>query len=239
MNHFKFKDTFTAISLLAAFASVVLAIEGYFREASYLIFLNILVLDLFDGWVARLTNTSNDFGKHFDAITDFVGCTLCVSFIIYIGLKDYSMIWAATGAFIFLFSGTIRWVRSQIENIKAEGYFIGFIRNGSAMINVALLNSFLIQEYHLYELSLVCIVLTSVLCLTHIPYWGNDKSKAVAAPRVKAYLYFAVLAQIGLSFMGNFFEGIVLWILAYMVSPLCIVDKAVFENIKRQLKEQN
>ena len=57
--------------LFAGFYSIIMAVNQQFEGAAIAIFVA-GVLDSLDGRVARLTNTTSDFGAHFDSLADVV-----------------------------------------------------------------------------------------------------------------------------------------------------------------------
>ena len=61
---FLLPNLFTTAAFFAGFYSIVVAIDGNFQKAGAAIFIAML-LDGMDGRVARLTNTSTQFGKEY------------------------------------------------------------------------------------------------------------------------------------------------------------------------------
>jgi CDP-diacylglycerol--serine O-phosphatidyltransferase len=61
----------TTGALFAGFYSMIAAIDGNFSRAAIAIFVA-MFLDWADGWVARMTSTSSEFGKEFDSLADMV-----------------------------------------------------------------------------------------------------------------------------------------------------------------------
>ncbi len=62
---------FTTISLYLGIASIFASIGSEFDKASYLILLAI-IFDALDGTIAKLTNSSSEFGKQYDSLSDLV-----------------------------------------------------------------------------------------------------------------------------------------------------------------------
>ena len=59
-------NLFTIAGLFAGFYAIVTAMEGYFNYAAVAIFVA-MIMDFFDGRVARLTNTQSAFGAELDS----------------------------------------------------------------------------------------------------------------------------------------------------------------------------
>ena len=64
-------NLFTTAALFAGFYAVIAAMGGRFSAAAAAIFVA-MIMDGLDGRVARLTNTSSDFGKEYDSLSDMV-----------------------------------------------------------------------------------------------------------------------------------------------------------------------
>jgi len=236
MKYIKFKDIFTILNLFLSFYAVILVMNGQFLYASILAFFNIMVLDFVDGLVARLTRTSNEFGKHLDSVTDFVGSSLIVPFFIFAAYRDFNIYIAVIGGFIPLLVGVIREVTSRLENVKSLGHFIGFPRNAAAITIICYLNSTFITLWKLYWVGFALILLVSFLQLSRIPFIGNDKTKAKFQTRFKFYLVFAVTSTVLCFYLGLFWDAIFMYLLAYILSPLALADKQIRNEISQQVE---
>ena len=75
-------NLFTTGCLFAGFFAIVQAMHGRFTEAAIAIFVA-MVLDSLDGRVARLTNTTSDFGAQYDSLADMVAFGAAPALIIY------------------------------------------------------------------------------------------------------------------------------------------------------------
>lgn len=236
MRYLKFKDFFTMLNLFLAFYAVVLVFDGKIEIASYLILLNALVLDIIDGMVARITKTSNIFGKHFDSITDFFGSSMIIPFFLYFILKDYNRPFAIIVAFMPLVVGVLREIQNRIEDIKVKGYFIGFPRSSAGVVIIAFINTRLIVDLHLYWLVLPMTLYLCYTQLSHTPYVGNDKPMLMKIPRMKFYLIACIPLLIGLSIAGYFWETVVVYMGIYLLSSHILIEQSVWDEIKRQVK---
>lgn len=235
MQNFKLKDIFTALNLFLSLVAVLLLFSDRFELAAYLLFVNIIIIDVLDGLIARLTKTSNDFGKHFDSVTDFFGSSMIVPFYIFYALKGDHFYLAIVSAFVPLFAGVIREVNSRIYPVSYPGYFVGFPRNASALIIVSFLLSTPFTLWHLSWLAFVLIVFLSYLQLSHIPFIGNNKPLLMKMPRVKLYLIIGASLQVGLAFTGFFWDGAFIILMCFVMSPFVWREKEIRSQIKNQL----
>lgn len=224
------------LNLFLAFYAVVLVFDGKIEIASSLILLNALVLDILDGMVARATKTSNLFGKHFDSITDFFGSSMIIPFFLYFVLKDYNRPFAIFVAFLPLVVGVLREIQNRIEDVKVKGFFIGFPRSSAGVVIIAFINTRLITQLHQYWLVLLMTLYLSYTQLSHTPYVGNDKPMLMKIPRMKFYLSTGLVLLIGLSLIGYFWEVIVIFMGFYLLSSHIIIEKSVWEDVRRQVK---
>ncbi|MFK7893212.1 MAG: CDP-diacylglycerol--serine O-phosphatidyltransferase [Granulosicoccus sp.] len=75
-------NLFTTSALLAGFYSIVLAYQGNYRVAGIAI-LVAMILDGFDGRVARMTNTTTAFGAEYDSMADMISFGMAPAFLVY------------------------------------------------------------------------------------------------------------------------------------------------------------
>ncbi|MBX2824740.1 MAG: CDP-diacylglycerol--serine O-phosphatidyltransferase [Gammaproteobacteria bacterium] len=75
-------NLFTTSALLAGFYGIVAAYGGRF-EAAAIAILVAMVLDGFDGRVARMTNTTSAFGAEYDSMSDMVSFGVAPAFLVY------------------------------------------------------------------------------------------------------------------------------------------------------------
>ncbi len=75
-------NLFTTACLFSGFYAIVLAMNNQFAQASVAIFVA-MVLDTLDGRVARLTNTTSDFGANYDSLADMVSFGVAPALIAY------------------------------------------------------------------------------------------------------------------------------------------------------------
>lgn len=118
-------NLFTIAGLFAGFYAIVTAMEGYFNYAAVAIFVA-MIMDFFDGRVARLTNTQSAFGAELDSLSDMVSFGVAPALVIYswslAGLGKLG--WLA--AFIFAAAGALRLARFNTQVLVADKrYFQG------------------------------------------------------------------------------------------------------------------
>jgi CDP-diacylglycerol---serine O-phosphatidyltransferase len=111
---FLLPSLFTVGNMLCGFASVLHAIHQRLELAAWLIILA-GVLDGLDGRIARLTNSSSDFGKEYDSLADVVSFGVAPAILAYQwGLNGMGR-WGWAVAFLFLVAGSVRLARFNVH----------------------------------------------------------------------------------------------------------------------------
>lgn len=116
-------NLFTIAGLFAGFYAIVSAMEGYFSNAAISIFIA-MIMDFFDGRVARLTNTQSAFGAELDSLSDMVSFGVAPALVVYSwSLESLGKLgWLA--AFIFAAAGALRLARFNTQAMDKR-YFQG------------------------------------------------------------------------------------------------------------------
>lgn len=126
-------NLFTAGSIFLGVLSVIYASKGKFEIACWLILIS-MILDGFDGRVARLTNTASKFGVEFDSLADVVAFGVAPAMLLYfyIGM-DYGRLGMSVPA-IFVIFGAVRLARFNITSSSEPNSFIGLPIPSAAVI---------------------------------------------------------------------------------------------------------
>ena len=129
---FLLPNLFTTGALFAGFYSIVAAVDGNFQNAGAAIFVA-FVLDGIDGRVARLTNTSTQFGKEYDSLSDMVSFGLAPAVVVYqwgvARLTEWNVAWGRVGwlvAFLFAVAAALRLARFNSQPAgTSKRFFVG------------------------------------------------------------------------------------------------------------------
>ena len=166
---------FTLSSLFLGYLALIQIFKGNFINAVYLI-TGSVILDGFDGTVARLTKTESNFGVQLDSLVDAATFGVVPGFMIYIwGFQgEYSQVGKVIG-FVFLMAGIIRLARYNVLK-EAEAYlsnvFIGLpIPLGALSIGsiVLLFEKPLVEKYDI-TLFAIFVILVAILMISNIKY---------------------------------------------------------------------
>ena len=112
-------------NLFCGWACIVYALRGdYATAAPFVAFA--MVLDTFDGRIARLTNTTSEFGVEFDSLADIVSFGVAPALLVFSwGLQPLGRLGWAIG-FLYITSAAMRLARYNIQGNEGDKrYFVG------------------------------------------------------------------------------------------------------------------
>lgn len=143
-------NLFTSMNLFSGFFAIVKAADGNYTAAAWLIVLA-GIFDALDGAMARLTNTSSEFGVELDSLADVVSFGAAPSFILY---RAFFHQWDTVGvvlASLPALCGALRLARFNVQLVGFDkDYFRGLPIPSAALVLISYL-----VFYHLPETSLV------------------------------------------------------------------------------------
>jgi CDP-diacylglycerol--serine O-phosphatidyltransferase len=165
-------NAFTMANLFCGFFSVILASNGKFVQASWLI-VAAAALDALDGKVARFAKVSSQFGVEYDSLADVVSFGFAPSFLAY---QVVFQNWGTLGMFISFLPLVFGSVRLARFNIKLKGfnkdYFEGLPIPSAAVTIV----TFVVFNYHFWDqlrwekVFLFIFIAVSILMVSTIRY---------------------------------------------------------------------
>ncbi len=139
-------NIFTTLSLFFGFYSILASVEGRFSHAAWYILFSALC-DGLDGTVARMTNTTSQFGVEYDSLCDLVAFGAAPAVMVYlwaltpdflVGLAPYHQRLGAAAAFVFLACGALRLARFNVfSGVRDPGFFQGLPIPGGALMMAA------------------------------------------------------------------------------------------------------
>ncbi len=125
-------NLFTTAGLFAGFYAIVSAMSGKFEAAAIAIFVA-MIMDGIDGRVARLTNTSSEFGVQYDSLSDMVCFGLAPALVVFEwalrSMLEQGWLWSKLGwlaAFVYTAGAALRLARFNTQVASADKrYFQG------------------------------------------------------------------------------------------------------------------
>jgi len=135
-------NLFTTSALFAGFYSVIASYNGDFRPAAIAI-IAAMVLDGFDGRVARMTGTSTAFGAEYDSMADMVSSGVAPAFLAYawalssLPEVEYGQLgWVA--AFVYTAGCGLRLARFNVAvGVADKRFFQGLACPSAAAVNAS------------------------------------------------------------------------------------------------------
>jgi len=213
-------SVFTIFNLFLGYIALMQIIKHNFITACYLIILSV-VMDGFDGTIARITRTESNFGMQLDSLVDAVTFGFVTSVLIFVwGFQTIQPQNGKILGFIFLSAGIIRLARFNVLK-EADAFpsntFIGLpIPVGAiAMLSVVLILKDPIQEQSYLILFSLYIILISFLMISNIKYRTMKKINT----KHNLLILFIVAILVALAIMYPSYI-IPIFTFVYIISPI-------------------
>ena len=175
---------FTAANLMCGFFSIISTFHGEYVNAALLILLA-NVFDGVDGYVARLTRTTSQFGVEFDSLADVVAFGVAPAILVYFWALVPWGTWGWLAASTYVVCGALRLSRFNVQaQGVAKNHFVGLPIPAAAQM---ITSSVILYNYmdgagapsrHL--IFLLVIYGLAALMVSNIPYFSlknNDMRK--------------------------------------------------------------
>ena len=116
---------FTTGNLFLGFWALIKTMHGHYAEAAPMI-AGAIVLDLLDGYIARLTGTTSEFGGELDSLADVISFGVAPAVLAYSWAFGSIERVGWLAAFLFVVCGALRLARFNVQrNIVDSRYFVG------------------------------------------------------------------------------------------------------------------
>jgi CDP-diacylglycerol---serine O-phosphatidyltransferase len=166
-------NLFTVGSLFAGFFAIISALKGNYDNAAIAVFIA-MIMDSFDGRVARLTHTETAFGAEFDSITDMVSFGVAPALIMYNWILTPLGKFGWLAAFLYTVFTALRLARFNVQLGKGgKRYFQGLPSPAAAAVVVGSVWVGLdlgISSHFFSVLFALVIVMAGVLEVSNIRY---------------------------------------------------------------------
>jgi CDP-diacylglycerol---serine O-phosphatidyltransferase len=152
---------FTTGNLFLGFWSIIKTIHGDFAQAAPMIGWAI-VLDLLDGYIARLTGTTSEFGGELDSLADVISFGVAPAVLAYMWAFGSVERVGWLAAFLFVVCGALRLARFNVQrNVVDSRFFVG-LPIPAAAAQVAAWVNFMPQPLASRSQAAVALALTTV-----------------------------------------------------------------------------
>lgn len=153
---------FTSMNLFSGFFAIVKAAEGNYEAAAWLIVLA-GIFDALDGAMARLTNSSSEFGVELDSLADVVSFGAAPAFMLY---SAFFHTWETVGvvlASLPALCGALRLARFNVQLVGFDkDYFMGLPIPSAALVLISYLVFFHLPETGILAPSVKPIIIVSL-----------------------------------------------------------------------------
>lgn len=217
---FALPSTVTLLSIACGFGSIVISVDnahvGFAQDYRLAAALLVLagIFDALDGFVARATGTSSEFGVQLDSIADVMnfGCApamllYCYGFVL-MGPADPTLLRAGgIAAFFFVACGALRLARFNVNVGRTDPkYFVGMpITAGAACVASVVVAWPESPETSLHGyLVVLMLFMVGSLMVSTIRFPSSKQKKSAAALLVLA-LNIGLLAWLGYYYFVLFF----------------------------------
>lgn len=115
---------FTVANIFCGYYAILMTMYGNYGVAARAIGIAI-VLDMLDGFIARLTNSASGFGLQLDSLADVISFGIAPSILVFVwGLSAVEQRLALIAAFTFTIAGAMRLARFNIQTGHLK-HFVG------------------------------------------------------------------------------------------------------------------
>ena len=172
----------TTAALFAGFYGIVAATQDKFEQACVAIFIA-MILDALDGRVARMTNTSTEFGAEYDSLADMGSFGLAPALVMYewslSSLVNVSFTLGKLGwlaAFLYVASGALRLARFNTKASNTDKrYFQGLPSPAAAAVVVGFVWACFdngIKGEDVAMIALPLIVFAGLMMVSNVSYYS-------------------------------------------------------------------
>ncbi|MBU1249220.1 MAG: CDP-diacylglycerol--serine O-phosphatidyltransferase [Proteobacteria bacterium] len=214
----------TTASLFLGFMGIMWAIEGDYTATSWAI-LGSCIFDGLDGKVARMTNTTSEFGVQLDSLADLVAFGVTPAVMVYLWqLSEFGRL-GLMASFLFIACGALRLARFNVTTAKiSKKFFIGLPIPAAActLASTYLASTYLSPALAQTVLPTLCLVLAyllSFLMVSTIRFFSFKEFGYFRAhsfsTMVVAILVFVLVASRPRLLLFAFFMGYIGWGISY------------------------
>jgi len=224
-------NLFTASSIFVGVISIVEASKGHFVLASWLVLLA-LIFDGLDGRVARMTNTTSQFGVEFDSLADIISFGIAPAMLLYFFVGHEFGRFGILVSALYVIFGAIRLARFNISTAKTDpNVFIGLpIPTAAVFISMWVL---LFNKYDLQSYAVILLVLAlgvAVLMVSNFRYPSFKKIELDRPMVFKTMILLVIIASILYIYSA---EGLAIIILGYtLYGPIVALKHLSMRKIK-------
>ena len=248
---------FTCGNMSFGILSIISSIDGQFINAAWFL-IAALACDILDGRIARMTNTTSEFGMQLDSLSDLISFGTAPAMMAYmLALQTMGKIGIAI-AVLFVLCSALRLARFNVlaQSGEVHKHFVGLPTPASAGVIISFVLSYELlgpAEYSLNELNVktipvlmelmptffkifpVVIVVLSFLMVSNIPYISFKRIKLSKVRTIELLALLIVLILLIVVYPQNI---IFIIFFVYAASGIIFYLPRIFIRRRRQKNEQ-
>lgn len=165
-------NLFTTAGLFFGFFAIIQATKGRFELAAMAVFIAML-MDGLDGRIARMTNTTSDFGVEYDSLADVVAFGLTPALVMYEWVLGGMGKLGWMAAFLYVAATALRLARFNTQKVADKRYFQGLPSPAAAAVLAAwvwMMNQYGFQGSAVNTASWLLTVGTAAAMVSNVRY---------------------------------------------------------------------
>jgi len=217
-------NLFTTASLFAGFWGMLEATKGTPEGFTFcaLAILFSALMDGLDGKVARLTNTSSEFGVQYDSLADLVAFGVAPGFMMYqYALHNFKM-WGVAVAFLFMVCSALRLARFNTTATTADKRFFTGLPTpaaGCTLVSLVLIYDSL-PEFLQSRIEYIAFFYAAGIAYLMVSNIRYASFKELGAFKAHPFRSMVIVIALFALMVANFKVFVALSMLGYIVSGL-------------------
>jgi len=255
-----FPSLFTCGNMSFGILSILSSVDGQFINAAWFL-IGALACDILDGRIARMTNTTSDFGMQLDSLSDLISFGVAPAMMVYMLVLDKMGKIGVAIAVLFVLCSALRLARFNVlaQSGEVHKHFVGLPTPASAGVIISFVLSYELlgpaelslniktipQVMELmptfFKIMPVVVVVLSFLMVSNIPYISFKRIKLSKVRTIELLALLIVLILLIVVYPQNiifiiFFFYAASGIIFYI--PRFFFRKRALKNIEHQAKEE-
>ena len=165
-------NIFTTACLFFGFFAIIQATKGKFELAAVAVFIA-MIMDGLDGRIARMTNTTSDFGAEYDSLADVVAFGLTPALVMYEWVLGSMGKLGWLAAFVYVAATALRLARFNTQKVADKSFFQGLPSPAAAAVLAAwvwMMDGYGFQGAAVNVMSWLVMVGTALAMVSNVKY---------------------------------------------------------------------
>ncbi|NEX11819.1 MAG: CDP-diacylglycerol--serine O-phosphatidyltransferase [Prosthecochloris sp.] len=222
-------SVFTVMNMVCGYVAIVMAGAAHFHAAGWFIIIAAF-FDVFDGYVARLTNGASEFGGELDSLSDLVSFGVAPAYLVYnFALSPMGAAGVMVSSLLVIGSA-LRLARYNVVNRESRGdSFSGLPTSAQALTVVGfvlwMLSDPLLSQARLIAVLSWMTIILSMLMVSKVNYQTFPRLNldSLRAQPLQTGLYIAVFFCVLIFHAKAFFLAMLLYILLGVMRSLSLM----------------